>query len=122
MRSASRAQNDNEKGRVNNFMVLFAASIIGRSVERTVVWVSQHAHDYARSTPDRAGARMAGDRKHTPWQVQTKSIEDGSLIAWFERWRMFLFWRMLSTTFCQHSSKTRTTADYSQSSPKFHLK
>ena len=67
------------------FLVLFAASIIGRSVERTAVWASQHAHDFARSTPDRAGARMAEARKHTPWQVQTKSIEDGSLIASFER-------------------------------------
>ena len=28
---------------------------------------------------------MAEARKHTPWQVQTKSIEDGSLIASFEK-------------------------------------
>jgi hypothetical protein len=63
------------------FLGLFAASVIGRSVERTVVWASNHAHDFARSAPDRAGARMGEARKHTPWQVQTKSIEDGSLIA-----------------------------------------
>src|SRR5215831_329092 len=67
------------------FLALFVASIIGRSVERTVVWASQHAHDFGRSTPDRAGARMGEARKHTPWQVQTKSIEDGSLTAAFER-------------------------------------
>jgi len=64
------------------FLALFATSIIGRSVERTAVWVSQHAHDFARSTPDRTGARMGEARKHTPWQVQTtKSVEDGSLVA-----------------------------------------
>ena len=68
------------------FLGLFAASVIGRSVERTAVWVSQHAHDFARSTPDRAGVRMGEARKHTPWQVQTKSVEDSSLMAAFERW------------------------------------
>jgi hypothetical protein len=67
------------------FLGLFVASIIGRSVERTVVWASQHAHDFSRSAPDRAGARMGEARKHTPWQVQTKSIEDGSLATAFDR-------------------------------------
>jgi hypothetical protein len=67
------------------FLALFVASIIGRSVERTVVW-AQHAHDFARSTPDRAGAKMGEARKHTSWQVQTtKSIEDGSLMAAVEK-------------------------------------
>ena len=66
------------------FLGLFVVSIVGRSVERTAVWVSQHAHDFARSTPDRAGVRMGEARKHTPWQVQiTKSIEDGSMLAPF---------------------------------------
>jgi hypothetical protein len=71
---------------LTGFLALFAASIIGRSVERTMVWVSQHAHDFGRSTPDRAGARMGEARKHTSWQVQTaKSITDGSLMAASER-------------------------------------
>jgi hypothetical protein len=68
------------------FLGLFAASVIGRSVERTVVWASNHAHDFARSAPDRAGARMGEARKHTPWQqVQTKTLEDGTLVAPVER-------------------------------------
>ena len=60
------------------FLALFAASIIGRSVERTVSWASQHAHDFGRSTPDRTGVRMAEARKHTPGQL-SKSLQDGSL-------------------------------------------
>jgi hypothetical protein len=71
---------------LTTFLALFVASTIGRSVERTVVWASQHAHDFARSAPDRAGARMGEARKHTPWQVQiTKSIEDNSLMAAVEK-------------------------------------
>jgi hypothetical protein len=67
------------------FLGLFVVSIVGRSVERTAVWVSQHAHDFARSTPDRTGVRMGEARKHTPWQVQTKSVEEGSLMAASDR-------------------------------------
>jgi|SRR5690349_21039687 hypothetical protein len=68
------------------FLALFVASIIGRSVERTALWAATHAHDFARSSPDRAGVRMGEARKHTPWQVQiTKSIQDGSLMAAFEK-------------------------------------
>jgi hypothetical protein len=73
-----------KRGLLTAFLALFVASIIGRSVERTVVW-AQHAHDFARST-DRAGARMGEARKHTSWQVQTtKTIEDSSLMAAFEK-------------------------------------
>jgi hypothetical protein len=73
-----------KRGLLTVFLALFVASTIGRSVERTVVWASRQAHDFARSSPDRAGVRMGEARKHTPWQVQiTKSIEDGSMLAPF---------------------------------------
>jgi len=66
------------------FLALFAASVIGRSVERTVSWASQHAHDFGRSTPDRTGVRMAEARKHNPGQL-SKSVQDGSLALSFTR-------------------------------------
>src|SRR3954467_15807275 len=68
------------------FLVTFAASIIGRSVERTASWAAQHSNDdFRHSTPDRAGSRMGEGRKHMPWQAHTKLLEHGSLAVAFDR-------------------------------------
>src|SRR5579883_1906406 len=67
------------------FLTIFTVSVIGRSVARTVDWAAQHAHDYGRSAPDRASARMGEARKHTPWQVHTKSLQDTSMAVAFVR-------------------------------------
>ena len=61
------------------FLTVFAASVIGRSVERTRAWAAQNAHDFGRSTPDRSSARMGEARKHTLWQVHTKVLQDGPI-------------------------------------------
>jgi hypothetical protein len=67
------------------FLAIFCTSVIGRSVERTVEWASQHAHDFGHSSPVRGTARMGEARKHTPWQVHTKLLQSGSLAVSFAR-------------------------------------
>jgi hypothetical protein len=68
------------------FLVTFAVSVVGRSVERTATWAAQHANnDFRHSTPNRTGARLGEGRKHTPWQTQTKLLEDGSMAVSFDR-------------------------------------
>jgi hypothetical protein len=67
------------------FLAIFGTSVVGRSVERTVEWASQHAHDFGHSKPVRGTARMGEARKHTPWQVRTKLLQGGSLAVSFAR-------------------------------------
>ena len=69
------------------FLVIFCASIIGRTVERTASWAAQHSNndDFKHSTPNRAGARMGEGRKHIPWQVHTKLLEHGYMAVSFDR-------------------------------------
>jgi hypothetical protein len=68
------------------FLCIFVASVLGRTVERTASWAAQHANnDFGHSGPNRTGARMAEGRKHSPWQVHTKLLEDGSMAVSFEK-------------------------------------
>jgi hypothetical protein len=46
-------------------------------------WAAQHADDFGHSKRDRGIARLAETRKHTPWQVHTKLLQDGSLATSF---------------------------------------
>ena len=67
------------------FLTIFTVSVVGRSVVRTVDWAAQRAHDFGRGAPDRASARMGEARKHTQWQVHTKSLQDTSMAISFVR-------------------------------------
>jgi hypothetical protein len=67
------------------FLVVFAASIIGRSVARTVAYTAQHADDLGHSKSDRGAARMGEARKHTSWQVHTKVLQDSFATDSLER-------------------------------------
>jgi hypothetical protein len=62
------------------FLLVFTVSIVGRTMERTEAWVSQHALNSKHSHPGKAGDSKAELHKQAPRQSQTRLSEDGSVL------------------------------------------
>ena len=62
------------------FLVIFTASIVGRTVERTTAWTALHVRNFKHSDPSHTGTRIAEVQKQAPRQVATKLVEDGSVL------------------------------------------
>ena len=62
------------------FLLFYTASVAGLTVVRTKAWAAQRAHDLKHPRPAR-GAQISEAQRYSPHQVQTKLLEDGSVLV-----------------------------------------
>jgi len=62
------------------FLLFYTASIVAVTAERTATWVTEHPQVVGHSDCDPA-PHLCESRKHSPHQVQTKLLEDGSVFV-----------------------------------------
>ncbi len=62
------------------FLLIFTASMLGRSIERAEVWAAEHKAHSKHSAPHHSATGIAEAHKQGPRQGQTKLSEDGSVL------------------------------------------
>lgn len=59
------------------FLLIFAASTVRRTMERTETWAAQHASNSKHLSPSRTGPPTAELHKQNPKEKHTRLLEDG---------------------------------------------
>jgi|SRR5262245_15451343 len=62
------------------FLLIFAVSTAGRTIERTEAWAAQHVLKSKPLDPSSPGQPTAETHKQQPREKQTKLLEDGSIL------------------------------------------
>jgi hypothetical protein len=59
------------------FLLVFIASVVGRTIERTQAWAEQHGLGLKQISQNQAGVGISKGHKSVGRQGQTKLVEDG---------------------------------------------